>query len=197
MNSPDILLALKPLIASFNELKIKYYIGGSLASSIYGMPRATLDADIVADINLNQIKTLKNNLEKKYYIDENMIKDAIKNNSSFSLIHFETSVKIDIFVYKNNAYQKKAIERGVEDTLVENDQSSKFRFASPEDIIINKLNWYQMGGKVSERQWLDVIGVIKIQGISLDKKYLKNWAIKLDLTELLKKAFIDAEIALE
>jgi hypothetical protein len=197
MNSPDILLALKPLIASFNELKISYYIGGSLASSIYGMPRATLDVDIVADITSNQIKTLKNKLEKEYYIDENMIKDAIRNNSSFNLIHFKTSVKIDVFVYKDDLYQQNAIKRRVEDTLVENDLSSKFCFASPEDIIINKLKWYQIGDRTSERQWLDTIGVIKIQGDLLDKKYLKNWAIKLDLIELLRKAFIDAEVSLK
>jgi hypothetical protein len=194
MTPPDILLALKPLIKTFNELSIPYYIGGSLASSIYGMPRATLDADIVADISFNHIKSLKSNLEEAYYIDENMIKKAIKNNSSFNLIHLETSVKIDIFVYKNDAYQQNAIERRVEDTLVENDRSSKFCFASPEDIIINKLNWYKIGNGFSERQWLDIIGVIKIQGNSLDKKYLKEWAIKLNLIELLKKAFIDAEV---
>ncbi len=194
MTSPDILMALKPLIETFNKFSISYYIGGSLASSIYGMPRTTLDADIVADINPNQIKALKSNLQEEYYIDENMIKNAIINSSSFNLIHLETSVKIDVFVYKDNAYQKNAIERSVEDTLVENEQSSKFCFASPEDIIINKLKWYQMGGKVSERQWLDIIGVIKIQGVFLDKEYLKKWSIKLELIELLKKAFIDAQI---
>jgi hypothetical protein len=192
MTSPDILFALKPIIKTFNKLSISYYIGGSLASSIYGMPRTTIDADIVADINLNQIKSLKSNLEKEYYIDENMIKDAIENSSSFNLIHLETSVKIDVFVYKDNPYQQNAIERRVEDTLIENDQSSKFCFASPEDIIINKLAWYQMGNRISERQWLDIIGVIKIQGKSLDKQYLKKWAIELKLIELLKKAFIDA-----
>ncbi len=197
MNSPDILLALKPLIASFNELNILYYIGGSLASSIYGMPRATLDADIVADIYSNQIKPLKSKLEKEYYIDENMIKDAIRNSSSFNLIHLETYLKIDVFVYKNNLYQQNAIKRRIQDTLVENTQSNKFYFASPEDIIINKLNWYQMGDKISERQWLDVIGVIKIQENSLDKEYLKRWAIELNLIELLKKAFIDAGVNLE
>ncbi len=196
MTSPDILIALKPLIKIFTQLSIPYYIGGSLASSIYGMPRTTLDADIVADINLNQIKDLKNNLEKEYYIDENMIKNAIKNSSSFNLIHLDTVVKIDVFVYKNNTYQQNAINRRIEDTLIENDQSSKFCFASPEDIIINKLDWYQMGDGVSEKQWLDIIGVIKIQGKSLDKKYLEKWAIKLKLIELLKKAFIDAEVEL-
>ncbi len=197
MTSPDILIALKSVITAFNELAIPYYIGGSLASSVYGMPRTTLDADIVANINLNHITALKSKLEKKYYIDKNIIKNAIKSSSSFNLIHLETAIKIDVFVYKDDPYQKNAIKRRVEDTLVENDLSSKFCFATPEDIIINKLNWYQMGNRVSERQWLDVIGVIKIQGNSLDKKYLKKWAIKLELIELLKKAFTDAEVTPE
>ncbi len=197
MTSPDILIAIKPVIRTFNELNIQYYIGGSLASSIYGMPRTTLDADIVANISLNQITSLKIKLENEYYIDENMIKNAIERSSSFNLIHLETAIKIDVFVYKDDLYQKNAIKRRIEDTLIENDQSSKFCFASPEDIIINKLIRYKMGDKISERQLLDVIGVIKIQGDSLDKKYLKKWTIELGLIELLKKAFIDAEITLE
>jgi len=196
MTSPDILIALKSVITAFNELAIPYYIGGSLASSVYGMPRTTLDADIVANISLNHITALKSKLKKEYYIDENMIKNAIKSSSSFNLIHLETAIKIDVFVYKDNPYQQNAIERRVEDTLIENDQNSKFYFASPEDIIINKLKWYQIGNRVSERQWLDVIGVIKIQGNTLDKEYLKKWAIKLELIELLEKAFIDAEVKL-
>jgi len=196
MTSPDILIALKSVITAFNELSIPYYIGGSLASSVYGMPRTTLDADIVANISLNHITALKSKLKKEYYIDENMIKNAIKSSSSFNLIHLETAIKIDVFVYKDNPYQQNAIERRVEDTLIENDQNSKFYFASPEDIIINKLKWYQIGNRVSERQWLDVIGVIKIQGNTLDKTYLKKWAIKLELIELLEKAFIDAEVKL-
>lgn len=194
MTSPDILIALKPLTQTFNKLSIPYYIGGSLASSIYGMPRTTLDVDIAAEIDPNKIQDLKNNLEEEYYIDENMIKSAINNSSSFNLIHLETSIKIDVFVYKNSAYQQNAIKRRKEDTLFEDDKNSKFCFASPEDIILNKLIWYKMGNKTSERQWLDVTGVIKIQGDSLDKMYLKKWAIKLELTEMLKKAFIDSEI---
>jgi len=197
MTSPDILVALQLVITAFNELAIPYYIGGSLASSVYGMPRTTLNVNIVANISLNHITALKSKLEKEYYIDENMIKNAIKSSSSFNLIHLETVIKIDVFVYKDNPYQQNAIERRVEDTLIENDQNSKFYFASPEDIIINKLKWYQIGNRVSERQWLDVIGVIKIQGNTLDKTYLKKWAIKLELIELLKKAFTDAEITPE
>jgi len=126
MTSPDILVALQLVITAFNELAIPYYIGGSLASSVYGMPRTTLNVNIVANISLNHITALKSKLEKEYYIDENMIKNAIKSSSSFNLIHLETVIKIDVFVYKDNPYQQNAIERRVEDTLIENDQNSKF-----------------------------------------------------------------------
>jgi hypothetical protein len=76
-------------------------IGGSIASSVYGMARSTLDVDLVADIKINNISSLKQNLEKDYYIDEHMISDAIERESYFNLIHLETMEKIDVFIHKN------------------------------------------------------------------------------------------------
>jgi hypothetical protein len=195
MKTPDILVALKPVIDIFEKLSIPYYIGGSIASSIYGMARATMDVDIVADMDIHHIPALKQRLENDYYMDEDMIKEAILNKSSFNLIHLETVLKIDIFIYKDDPYQRSAIQRKLKDTLEDNSDTT-FYFSSPEDIIINKLIWYQMGGEVSERQWLDVIGVIKVQGESLDKSYLKDWSQKLHILELLNKAFNESGIIL-
>jgi len=196
MKTPDILVALKPVINIFEKLSIPYYIGGSIASSIYGMARATMDVDIVADIDIHHIPALKQHLENDYYIDEDMIKEAILNKSSFNLIHLETVLKIDVFIYKDDPYQRKAIQRKLKDTLEEDNSDTTFYFSSPEDIIINKLIWYQMGGEVSDRQWLDVTGVIKVQGESLDKSYLKDWSQKLQILELLNKAFNESGIKL-
>jgi len=196
MKTPDILVALKPVINIFEKLSIPYYIGGSIASSIYGMARATMDVDIVADIDIHHIPALKQHLENDYYIDEDMIKEAILNKSSFNLIHLETVLKIDVFIYKDDPYQRNAIQRKLKDTLEEDNGDTTFYFSSPEDIIINKLIWYQMGGEVSDRQWLDVTGVIKVQGESLDKSYLKDWSQKLQILELLNKAFNESGIKL-
>jgi hypothetical protein len=196
MKTPDILVALKPVINIFEKLSIPYYIGGSIASSIYGMARATMDVDIVADIDTRHIPALKQHLENDYYIDEDMIKEAILNKSSFNLIHLETVLKIDVFIYKDDPYQRNAIQRKLKDTLEEDNSDTTFYFSSPEDIIINKLIWYKMGGEVSDRQWLDVIGVIKVQGESLDKSYLKDWSQKLQILELLNKAFNESGIKL-
>ena len=196
MQTPDILSALKPVIQSFEKLDISYYIGGSVASSVYGMARATLDVDIIADIKTSQINGLKENLEGDFYIDADMIADAIGRTSSFNLIHLDTMLKIDVFIHKNEPYQNKVLERKIKDTFEEGEQCAEFCFSSPEDIIINKLLWYEMGGKVSERQWLDVTGVIKVQGNLLDKKYLQDWSEKLELLGLLEKAYMDAGLHL-
>lgn len=196
MKKPDILTALKPVIDIFEKLSIPYYIGGSIASSIYGIARATIDVDIVANLDIHHIPALKQHLENDYYIDGDMIKEAIRNKSSFNLIHLETVIKIDVFVYKDDPFQRNVIQRRLEDTLEEDNTGRTFYFSSPEDIIINKLMWYKTGGEVSDRQWLDVMGVIKVQGESLDKSYLKNWSQRLQIVELLNKAFDESGIKL-
>jgi hypothetical protein len=193
MAPPDILNALTPVTKAFDQLSIQYYIGGSVASSIYGMARATMDVDIVADIREFHIARLKQLLEEEYYIDEDMIKGAINSSSSFNLIHFETAFKIDIFIYKDEPYQRNAIERKVKDKFDE-ELDFEYYFSAPEDIIIAKLQWFLQGNKVSERQWLDIIGVIKVQAQNLEISYLKSWSKKLGLYELLHKAFLECDI---
>ena len=193
MKIPDILLAVQPVIQAFEKLSIPYYIGGSIASSVYGMARATLDVDIVADLKINHIAHLNQILEHQYYIDEDMIADAIRTSSSFNLIHLETMIKIDVFIHKEDPYAKMALRRKRQDTFEEL-ANVEFYFSSPEDIIIAKLQWYKIGGFVSERQWLDVIGVIKVQGDLLHKKYLKRWSKKLGLSSLMQKAFGEADV---
>jgi hypothetical protein len=196
MKTPDIFIALKPVIHIFEKLSIPYYIGGSIASSIFGMARATMDVDIVADIDSHQIPPLKKHLENDYYIDEGMIKEAIRKKSSFNLIHLETVLKIDVFIYKDEPYQRSVFQRKLKDTLEEDSRDTVFYFSSPEDTIINKLIWYKLGGEVSERQWLDVIGVIKVQRDLLDKDYLKDWSQRMQILGLLEKTFNESGIEL-
>jgi hypothetical protein len=196
MNNPDLIEAVHPVIKTLEALAIPYYIGGSIASSLYGIARATMDVDLVADIKIEHIASLKTSLENKYYIDEEMVAEAVRQRSSFNLIHLETMIKIDMFVFKDEPYQKEALKRKRRDTFEEGQTSIEFYFSSAEDIILNKLLWYEMGEKVSERQWYDLIGVIKVQSTLLDKEYLKRWATTLDLMDLLVKAYTDAGIYL-
>lgn len=196
MKTPDILQAIQPIISVFDKLSIPYYISGSIASSIYGIARATMDVDIVADIKIENTSSLKQILENEYYIDENMIKDAIRKFSSFNLIHLETMIKIDVFIHKRQSYQEESLRRKQKDTLEDSEDASEFYFSSPEDIILNKLQWYEIGNRISERQWLDVIGVIKVQHKNLDDGYLRKWGKDLGLLDLLIKAFHEAGLEL-
>jgi hypothetical protein len=196
MKTPDILQAIQPVTAAFEKLSIPYYIGGSIASSIYGIARATMDVDMVVDMQAHHISALKQLLEKEYYIDENMMKQAAKNVSSFNLIHLKTMIKIDVFFHKADTYARQAISRKRKDTIEEDSSALEFYFSSPEDIIISKLQWYEMGNRTSERQWLDILGVMKVQGTHLDKKYLQYWCAELNILALLESACHDADINL-
>ncbi|MEJ2628616.1 MAG: hypothetical protein P8078_08685 [bacterium] len=196
MESANILPVLKSFIHVLDNLSISYYIGGSIASSVFGLPRSTMDIDIIADIQASHIPRLKKQLENEFYIDEHMILEAINRLSSFNLVHLETAIKVDVFIPKKDKYYDSAKDRKQKDTLIENDKGSEFYFSSPEDIILNKLKWYEIGNRVSETQRQDVIGVIKVQENSLDKKYLKTWAEKLNVFKLLVDAFNDAGVHL-
>jgi hypothetical protein len=191
MKRTDIIAALDIVIDCFEKLGIEYCIGGSVASSVYGIARATMDVDVVADIKINHVNNLVKALEKKYYIETDMITNAIHEKTSFNLIHLDTMLKIDIFILKNQPYDSEAFAKRMPDILDE-ENPRRFYLYSPEDVILNKLQWYQAGGRVSEQQRKDVLGILKVQGKRLDLQYLKHWASKLELSDLLNNSFNDA-----
>lgn len=191
MKLPDIIEITFKVVRVFEKLSIAYHIVGSLASSAFGIARATLDVDIVADIKLEQVSPIEELLKEEFYVDTGMIRDAIQRESSFNLIHLETMFKVDVFVLKNKPFDRQVFLRRFQKPVSE-DASQQLFFATPEDIILSKLQWYKMGGKVSDRQWSDILGVLKVQGTKLDMSYIRRWAEKLSISGLLKKALDDA-----
>ncbi len=123
-----------------------------------------------------------------------MILGAIKRQSSFNLIHLDTMLKIDVFVLKDAPYHHIALQRRRKDTLDDEQDTPEFYFVSAEDIILSKLDWYRISDGVSERQWNDVLGVLKVQKQLLDIAYLEQWAANLQLADLLHRAFDEAGI---
>jgi hypothetical protein len=191
MKKPDILAALEPVAKAFDELGVQYYVGGSVASSAYGIARATLDVDIVSDLKLPHVSPMVEMLKASYYIDKDMILEAIDSRSSFNVIHLDTMIKVDVFVVGDTPYDRETLKRKRKDTL-DDEQGTEFYLGSAEDVILNKLKWFRMGGNVSEQQWRDVLGVLKVQERLLDTEYLRHWAAALGLTGLLEEAFRDA-----
>jgi hypothetical protein len=193
MLPPDTLAAITPLVAEFEKLGVAYYIGGSIVSSVLGVPRATLDVDIVADLASKHVPLLVNALKTEYYISGPMIMDAISRRSCFNLIHLATSFKVDVFVIKNRPYDRVALSRIQKMRSELDSPSSRFFLASPEDIVLAKLEWYRLGDEISERQWSDVLGVIRVNQASLDRAYLEKWAVELGIADLLAKIWKEVE----
>jgi hypothetical protein len=189
---PDILAPIISVVDAFEQLGVNYYIGGSVASSAYGLPRTTIDADIIADLRLEHVRPLVQQLQDAYYIDADMIREAIKHRSEFNVIHFETMLKLDVFIQKTRPFDREVRRRVQQEKLDETVSDRLFNLESPEDVILSKLEWYKMGGEVSDRQWNDILGVLKVQGTSLDLAYLKQWAEELDVSTLLERALVDA-----
>ena len=172
----------------FDELAIRYVVGGSLASSIYGIPRATQDVDLIAEIKLSHVEAIANALSEEFYVDVEMIRDAIKRRASFNVIHLETMFKADVFIGQGDAWSREEMMRARAEQIDLPDGKAIIHFASPEDTLLHKLTWYKLGNQISERQWNDILGVLKIQGESLDDDYLERWAELLEVSDLLRRA---------
>ena len=144
--------------------------------------------DIVADMHLEHIQPLVAALSKDFYADDEMMRDAIEHQSSFNLIHYETAFKVDIFIRKSRAFDQMQLERRRMSVIATDPEQSVY-VTSPEDVILSKLEWYRMGGEVSDRQWRDTpVGVLKTRTGELDLDYLRKWANELKVTDLLERA---------
>jgi hypothetical protein len=165
-------------------LGIEYLVGGSLASSLHGRPRTTQDVDLVATLAGRHVSELVRALEKEFYIDADMIHDAIRRRASFNIIHLETMLKVDVFVFAGDELGTEEIRRRIAVEL----RGATVWFASPEDIVLQKLEWYRKGEGVSERQWRDALGVIEVQGERFDWSYARRWANEIGVLELLDRA---------
>jgi hypothetical protein len=184
----DLLSALGPVVDVLEALGVPYFVGGSLASSVHGVPRASIDADVVAALRLDHAAALVARLEADYYLDEGRVRAAVHARRSFNAIHLATMFKIDVFVLKGRPFDAEALRRAGPEALGDAPGSPLFRVASAEDTVLAKLEWFHAGGEVSERQWADIIGVLKAGGERLDVAYLRRWADALAVRGILERA---------
>ncbi len=183
------------IAAVFNSLDIPYLVGGSVASTLMGEPRATEDVDIVADLEIGKLIPLMQALQPRFYVSEDAVRDAIRFKRSFNLIDNDSLGKIDVFVLKDNPFPQIEFQRR-RSQLVRQNPDQMLVLPTPEDIILQKLVWYRMTKNESQRQWRDVLGVLKIQGDRLDFGYLQRWAGELSLNDLLENACTESGVEL-
>lgn len=186
----DVVAALGPVVDTLVDLEVPYSVGGSVASSAHGIARTTLDVDIVADLRMAHVAPLVNALSDRYYVDLDAATDAVRRRSMFNLVHLDTVLKVDVYLLKGDNFHRVSFDRRIEDVLAADDRL--FFVVTPEDTILHKLMWYRDGAEVSDRQWGDVLGVLRVQSGRLDMDYLQRWAGELGIASLLQRALAEA-----
>lgn len=186
----DPLQVARLVAAVLDALGIAYSIGGSLAGSFAGEPRATLDIDMVVDLDDARVTALVDALEGEFYIEEQALRRAVQERSSANAIHQHTSVKVDFFIAGGTPLDADLLQRRMSVSVVEG-ESARLWIHSPEDILLQKLRWFKRGGGASDRQWRDVLGIVRTQGMRLDRDYLRAGAARLEIADLLERVIAD------
>jgi D-ribose pyranose/furanose isomerase RbsD len=169
-----------------DRLGISYHVGGSYASAIHGIPRQTHDVDLVVDLRQDGVRDLVQALAGEFYVDEEAVARAVRERGSCNLVHHATGIKIDLFVKGAAAFDVAEFERKVMVRLGDETPHAVF-VKSAEDTLLRKLLWYQLGGEVSDRQWEDVRGILSVQAGRLDMAYVRDWADRLGIRDLLDR----------
>lgn len=171
---------LKKIVDVFENLEIPYIVTGSVAAMAYGEPRLTNDIDIVAEIQEHQIEGIIAGFPaSEFYINEEAIKEAIRQRTQFNIIHPTSGLKVDIILKQDTPFDKSRFERF---RRIHPAESYQANFASPEDVIIKKMEYYKEGA--SEKHLRDITGILKITGKEIDLDYISIWAHRLGLTEI-------------
>jgi hypothetical protein len=190
----DILAITLHLAAVCEQLGLPYLVGGSLASSLHGIPRATEDVDLVLAIGQQDVGRFVEALRADFYLDEDAIREAVERKTSFNLVHLQAFFKADVFVAKDDEPSRLQLARAHRYQLGD-DPGRGLVVASPEDVVVQKLYWYSLGDRVSQRQWSDAIGVLKVAGPRLDLAYLRRVSIMLGVESILQQACDEAGLS--
>lgn len=171
---------LAQVVETFERLRIPYLVTGSVASMAYGEPRLTNDVDVVAGIREPDIPGLLAAFPAgDFYLSEDAIREAIQRQGQFNIIHPGSGLKVDVIVRKDTPFDRSRFART---RIVRPAESYAAVFASAEDVIIKKMEYYREGG--SEKHLRDITGMLKVSRDEIDQTYIAEWADRLGLRDI-------------
>jgi hypothetical protein len=182
----DILAALAPVVAAFDGLGVRHYIGGSVASTMHGAIRSTMDVDVVCDLRADQVEAFLAAFGADVYVSQAAVRQAVEKRSCFNVIHLPTAYKVDVFVSRGRPFDVAAMERAIPLPLAAGRETT-VPVATPEDSIVAKLEWFRIGDETSERQWQDVSRLVALHGDVLDLAYMRRMAESVGVAYLLDR----------
>lgn len=185
----DLLVTLGSVGELLDAIGVEWAVGGSIASTAYGEPRSTNDVDIVAALEHLHVPLIEKRLGGLFYVDGEMIRSAITSHESFNLIDERTFIKVDVFVPDRGPMGLGQLERR---RALPISVHQYIQILGPEDVVLQKLRWFELGGRQSERQWRDIVEVLRISGAGLDRDYMRDVARQASLVELLQQAWAAA-----
>jgi hypothetical protein len=189
-SSPDAIAVAMRVGAAIEEAGGRYFVGGSLASSLQGEPRATNDIDVVVDLPVARVPNLVAALGGDFEVDEDSVREALAQTRSCNIFYLPVVMKVDLFCVGASPFDVSEFDR--RRRLLVRPPDGALVVKSPEDTVLRKLLWYVAAGSVSDRQWRDVVEVLRVSATALDRQYLSTWAVRLHLSELLDRALTES-----
>lgn len=169
---------------AFEALGIEYALGGSVASSMQGEPRATNDIDSAVRLREDQVAPLIASLGPDFAVDDVALRDAVRAGGSDNIFFLPDAMKVDLYVRGGTPFDDSELARRQRLAIRLGDE---LFVATPEDNVLRKLLWFRKGGETSDRQWRDILGIMRVSSGELDWGYLQTWAPRLGVADLLDR----------
>lgn len=187
------LRAAAEMVAILRRIGLPALVGGLVASSIYGVPRSTHDVDLATRMQASDVDRLLRELGDRYYASREAIAEAVVACTCFNLIDYATMLKIDIFVLDDSPFSDAELAE-VRDVEVDTGEGLWLPLPRAEDLVVQKLAWFEEGGRTADSQWRDVLGVLRVQRQSLDAGRIRDLAALRRVSDLAARALVEAGV---